>query len=275
MSMSARQVGARARSEARAADMLKQMDTKAKGKDGWDYRVMRHHAPAYEVGCGRDRVRVKAETCFGIHEVYYDESGKLCSWTDPIDLVAETVGELRGDLDHMLKAFAQPVLDLATLQASVKAEAKVRKLDMDKIAKGLGAERRGKVRAGSGYFRALQTVAEVQAVAATSKNTLFDRFLAEQMKSPTFAAEYERAGFEIRATDNFVRGLVIEFSRETDGRWIAEVPKPPGVMAYGSTRAEALSNVQILAAKVFRERLPNAETRAAMRELPARRPSLR
>jgi 4-aminobutyrate aminotransferase-like enzyme len=34
-------------------------------------------------------------------------------------------------------------------------------LDMDRIAKGLGAERRGKVSAGGGYFGALQLAAEV------------------------------------------------------------------------------------------------------------------
>jgi hypothetical protein len=37
------------------------------------------------------------------------------------------------------------------------------KLDMDKIAKVLGAERRGEVRAGSGHFGAMQVVAEIQA----------------------------------------------------------------------------------------------------------------
>ena len=37
------------------------------------------------------------------------------------------------------------------------------KLNMDKIAKTLGAERRGKVEAGGGYFGAMQLVAEVEA----------------------------------------------------------------------------------------------------------------
>src|SRR6266540_1016297 len=36
-------------------------------------------------------------------------------------------------------------------------------LDMDKIAKGLGAERRGKVPAGGGYFGAMQLAADVEA----------------------------------------------------------------------------------------------------------------
>ncbi len=36
------------------------------------------------------------------------------------------------------------------------------RIDIDKIARGLGAKRRGKVRAGGGYFGAMQLVAEVQ-----------------------------------------------------------------------------------------------------------------
>jgi predicted RNase H-like HicB family nuclease len=31
----------------------------------------------------------------------------------------------------------------------------------------------------------------------------------------------------------------IEFEREEDGRWIAEISELPGVMAYGATHAEA------------------------------------
>lgn len=30
-----------------------------------------------------------------------------------------------------------------------------------------------------------------------------------------------------------------EIERETDGRWIAEIPEVPGAMAYGSTEEEA------------------------------------
>ncbi len=36
------------------------------------------------------------------------------------------------------------------------------RIDIDKIARGLGAERRGKVSARSGYFGAMQLVAEIQ-----------------------------------------------------------------------------------------------------------------
>jgi hypothetical protein len=37
------------------------------------------------------------------------------------------------------------------------------KLDLDKIAKALGADRRGEVRAGGGHFGAMHVVAEIQA----------------------------------------------------------------------------------------------------------------
>jgi len=36
-------------------------------------------------------------------------------------------------------------------------------LDMDKIAKGLGAERRGKITSTGGYFGAMQLLADVEA----------------------------------------------------------------------------------------------------------------
>ena len=39
----------------------------------------------------------------------------------------------------------------------------------------------------------------------------------------------------------------IEFEREEDGRWIAEIPELPGVMAYGATQAEAEAAVEALA----------------------------
>ena len=37
------------------------------------------------------------------------------------------------------------------------------RLDMDKIARGLGAERRGKVTASGGYFGAIQLLADIEA----------------------------------------------------------------------------------------------------------------
>jgi predicted RNase H-like HicB family nuclease len=43
----------------------------------------------------------------------------------------------------------------------------------------------------------------------------------------------------------------IETDRETDGRWIAEIPNLPGVMAYGKTKSEAVAKVQGLALRVL------------------------
>ena len=44
--------------------------------------------------------------------------------------------------------------------------------------------------------------------------------------------------------------FVIEFDREEDGRWIAEIPALPGVIVYGATKAEAQSKVAALAREV-------------------------
>jgi predicted RNase H-like HicB family nuclease len=45
--------------------------------------------------------------------------------------------------------------------------------------------------------------------------------------------------------------MKIEIERETDGRWIAEAPELPGVMAYGSTRDEAIRKAEALALRVI------------------------
>ncbi len=54
--------------------------------------------------------------------------------------------------------------------------------------------------------------------------------------------------------------LRIEFEQEDDGRWIAEIPKLPGVMAYGATQNEAKANVEALALRTFADRLEHGET---------------
>ena len=52
----------------------------------------------------------------------------------------------------------------------------------------------------------------------------------------------------------------IECEREEDGRGLAEVPQLPGVLAYGSTRDEAMARAQILALRVLAERLEHGES---------------
>ncbi len=51
----------------------------------------------------------------------------------------------------------------------------------------------------------------------------------------------------------------IEFERETDGRWIAEVPSLPGTMAYGATLEQARAHAQALALRVVAERIEHDE----------------
>ena len=46
----------------------------------------------------------------------------------------------------------------------------------------------------------------------------------------------------------------IEYEIEEDGRWVAEVPQLPGVLAYGVTQDEAKSKVEVLARQVLAER---------------------
>jgi predicted RNase H-like HicB family nuclease len=53
----------------------------------------------------------------------------------------------------------------------------------------------------------------------------------------------------------------IECEREEDGRWLAEVPELPGVMAYGTSAEEAQAKAQVLALRVLAERLEHGEAR--------------
>lgn len=53
--------------------------------------------------------------------------------------------------------------------------------------------------------------------------------------------------------------LAVEVEQEEDGRWLAEAPDLPGVLAYGDDRAEALRRVQALALRVLADRLEHGE----------------
>jgi predicted RNase H-like HicB family nuclease len=58
---------------------------------------------------------------------------------------------------------------------------------------------------------------------------------------------------------NQTMSIAIELEREDDGRWLAEIPALPGVMAYGGSRDEALRAVQTLALRVIADRLEQGE----------------
>jgi predicted RNase H-like HicB family nuclease len=55
--------------------------------------------------------------------------------------------------------------------------------------------------------------------------------------------------------------FTLEYELEQDGRWIAEVPELPGVLAYGATSDEAMVKAQVLALRVLAEQLEHGEAR--------------
>jgi predicted RNase H-like HicB family nuclease len=57
-----------------------------------------------------------------------------------------------------------------------------------------------------------------------------------------------------------IMDFTIECEQEVDGRWIAEAPQLPGVLAYGGTRDEALSKAEALALRALAEWLEHDET---------------
>ncbi|MBM2816499.1 MAG: HicB family protein [Ignavibacteria bacterium] len=47
----------------------------------------------------------------------------------------------------------------------------------------------------------------------------------------------------------------IEYEKEDDGRWIAEIPSIPGVLVYGNSQEDAASKVISLALNVMSEKI--------------------
>lgn len=54
----------------------------------------------------------------------------------------------------------------------------------------------------------------------------------------------------------------VEVELEEDGRWIAEVPELPGVLAYGDSPEEAMRRAEVLALRVLADRLEHGESAA-------------
>jgi len=61
--------------------------------------------------------------------------------------------------------------------------------------------------------------------------------------------------------------MKIEIERENDGRWIAEIPELPGVMAYGDSRNDAISKAEALALRVLADRLEHGEEIPELKEV--------
>jgi predicted RNase H-like HicB family nuclease len=73
------------------------------------------------------------------------------------------------------------------------------------------------------------------------------------------AAAHQPAAIQRQASyPNDVK-LTIDLDREEDGRWIAEALELPGVICYGQTRDEAISNTERLAIEVIADRIAHRE----------------
>ncbi len=59
-----------------------------------------------------------------------------------------------------------------------------------------------------------------------------------------------------------VMNYSLQIEQEIDGRWLAEVPELPGVLAYGATADQAMAKAEALALRVLAEQLEHGEGRA-------------
>jgi predicted RNase H-like HicB family nuclease len=54
--------------------------------------------------------------------------------------------------------------------------------------------------------------------------------------------------------------FTVEYEREDDGRWLAEVVELPGVLAYGQISDEAIAKAQALALRLLADRLEHGDS---------------
>jgi len=68
-------------------------------KECWNYRVIKRLETPGD------------ESCYQVHEVYYDSDGNIEMWIDdPVEPSGESLEELREDLKHFSEALQKPVL---------------------------------------------------------------------------------------------------------------------------------------------------------------------
>ena len=63
--------------------------------------------------------------------------------------------------------------------------------------------------------------------------------------------------------------FTVEYEREDDGRWLAEVVELPGVLAYGEDSDEAIAKAQALALRVLADRLVYGEGKPELSASPS------
>lgn len=72
----------------------------------WNHRIIRHV---------ESRTHMDDSIYYAIHEVYYDENGKVNGWTEePIRIMEESLEDLKVTLQRLLESFDNPVLDNET-----------------------------------------------------------------------------------------------------------------------------------------------------------------
>ena len=64
-----------------------------------------------------------------------------------------------------------------------------------------------------------------------------------------------------------VSSYTVEFDREEDGRWVAEIPRLPGVIAYGSTKEEAQQKVHAIALRTLAHSIEEGKKIASVSRL--------
>ena len=96
---------------------------------------------------------------------------------------------------------------------------------------------------------------------STSDGTASSMSLCAQMRNATipWTGMHLCAVHQPRLATTPARSLAVELEREEDGRWLAEVPQLPGVMAYGNSPQEAGMAVTALALRVLNDRLKHDE----------------
>lgn len=71
----------------------------------WNYRVMRHQ---------HTHTDGEVETTYAIHEVYYDEEGKVKNWTkEPTGILSDSQ-DFKDALEKLRVAAEKPTLDYKT-----------------------------------------------------------------------------------------------------------------------------------------------------------------
>lgn len=61
--------------------------------------------------------------------------------------------------------------------------------------------------------------------------------------------------------------MQVEVEIEEDGRFIAEVPKIPGAMAYGATANDAIRKVESLVLRILADRIDSGEDSEELAEV--------